>query len=164
MLQNITRFFLRTTTGRILLAVGLAMGVAYLVRLAVVDAPANVAKEAAQVGAQTLDAMADRLTEANDSPSKPTLPAITQWYPADIPCGADAQWPQPRDPVWDLLGLPTDDSRTAFQYRFRMLDEDAFEILARRDSDCDGHYAIWRLEDGGTRVLGRDVTAQNVLE
>ena len=156
--------FLKTTTGRIVAVVLLAMLAAYAVRVVLVDMPAMEAKEAMGSGRDMLESMADHLAEAIDDGTAPkTLPTLTQWYPADIPCAADAPMPPTRDKIWDIMGLPTDGGPTQFQYRFQQRDG-VFELRARRDSDCDGHYAVWLLEQRGSGVLGRKITAQNIHE
>ncbi len=164
-MNKIAAFFWRTRTGRILLVVGAAMGVAYGLRVALVDLPAMRAKEAARIGAATLEEMGERLADALDTAEdKPLdLPTLTEWYPANVPCAADAPLPMPREAVWDVLGLPADDSRTKFQYRFQK-NGAGYEIRARRDSDCDGLYAVWLLSMSSSGVLGREVTAQNIQE
>ena len=164
MLDRARHFFLRTNSGRAVIVVLAAMGLAYVARIVLVDLPAMEEKERADSGAQMLESMADTLTDLLDERDdvQGELPALTEWYPATVPCAAETTMTRPRDAVWDLLQLPAD-RPTQFQYRFQF-DAPEFKMWARRDSDCDGFYAVWLLEQRGAIAISRDVTAQNIRE
>lgn len=164
MLKRATNFLIKTNTGRLLIVVLLALLGAYAARVILVDIPAMEEKERADSGAQMLESMADTLTDLLDERDdvQGELPALTEWYPATVPCAAETTMTRPRDAVWDLLQLPAD-RPTQFQYRFQF-DAPEFKMWARRDSDCDGFYAVWLLEQRGAIAISRDVTAQNIRE
>lgn len=157
-------FLFKTNSGRLLLVALVAALAAYAARVVLVDIPAQEAKNASGVGADNLEAMGEALSEALDERADVAaeLPARTQWYPVDVPCGAEAPYAGPRDAVWDLLRLPKT-GKTQFQYRFEFAAGEV-KMRARRDSDCDGFYAVWLLEGDANSTLGQDITAQNILE
>lgn len=164
MLQNLTHFLTQTNTGRLLVvALALLLG-AYGARLYFVDMPARQEKEQAAAGSERIEAMADALEDVigeRGAEMGEGLPTRTAWHPADLPCAARKKFGTPNDPVWGTLGVDPEEE-TAFQYRFEYSDEQ-FVIRARRDSDCDGLYAIWTLEGhtDWSGLLGRTVRAQN---
>jgi hypothetical protein len=167
MLQKLVHFITQTNTGRlIVVALALVLG-AYAARLYFVDLPAREEKAAAAAGSETIDAMADRLEQAISERGEEMaekLPARTAWYPETLPCAAEVKFGTPSDPIWSTLGVKSE-QKTAFQYRFEYSD-DRFVIRARRDSDCDGIYAVWTLEGrtDWSAVLGRTIEAQNSKE
>lgn len=165
MFDKVSSFLFQTTSGRILLVVLGALLAGYGARIVLVDLPAMEAKEAAGVGSASVERMADALAEAVDEAPDldKTFPELTSWYPENIPCGADAPMTTPRDKIWDVMKMPSSDTRTEFQYRFQKVGE-RVRIIARRDSDCDGHFAVWQLEQRTSGLLGREITAQNIQE
>lgn len=163
MFQKVFHFFFRTTTGKVAGLLILALAAGYAARVALVDLPEFERKQAARAGQETIEAMADRLVQAT-SERPVDLPGRSEWYPADLPCDAKVGFTTPRAAVWDLLGAPSE-GFTEFQYRFTLHGESGdFTLYARRDSDCDGLYAVWRLDWNVRGVLGREIAAQNILE
>lgn len=167
MLENVSKFFLHTTTGRIVSLALLVIGVAYAARVYYVDLPAMREKEQRASGIESIEKMADALeaaiAEQGEELAK-SLPERTGWYPTDLPCGTSIPFGEQRDPVWDVLG-PEVGKQTTFQYRFEF-EDGKFRLLSRRDTDCDGFFAVWIVEGrtDWTSVLGRTTEAQNVKE
>lgn len=165
MLQQMTRFFLHTTSGKLVGAVLVTLIVGYGLRVYFFDMPKLEKKAAAQVGVETLEEMGDALDEAYSAKGDALLselPEVTGWYPQSIMCGRRIELPTTRDAIWETLKTPKDGG-TEFQYRFES-EDGAFKLLARRDSDCDGTYAVWLLQGSVSSVLGRQLTAQNIQE
>ena len=162
MLDRAGHFFFKTFSGRLVLLVLVSLGVAYGARVVLVDQPAAAQKERAGAGAATLEAMGDALADRDDASG---LPELTQWYPARLPCATAALFGEPRAPIWDELKLPAATEESEFQYRFKLDDPDgAYRVWVRRDSDCDGIYAVWQLQGRVGQTLGREVNGQNILE
>ena len=157
-MERLTHFFLKTNSGRLVLLILLALAAAYAARVVLIDMPAHEAKAAAAEGAETLEAMDERIEDMTAD----ALPELTSWYPEPVPCGATADLSAKRDALWSQLGL-AEQGPTAFQYRLRRSGEKV-EVHARRDSDCDGFYAIWTLSTKVGSALGGEITAQNILE
>lgn len=78
----------------------------------------------------------------------PRLPQSTPWAPSSLLCGEEGQaGAEAKHPTWAVLGLSWE-KPSRFQYRFRALEGDRFELLARADEDCDGVYQVHRLRGG----------------
>ena len=168
MLTRITNFLFTHPIGRFILIGGVALLVAYAVRFYYIDRP-RIAREDLRVsGMERLDAMAASLGEALEGDDgeaiRERLPERSAWYPAELPCGAELAYPVPREPLWDVLGLPADGA-TGFQYRFDQQGE-RFVLRARRDTDCDGFYLVYTLTGSTdwTSVVGNRTHVQNAEE
>ncbi len=168
-MKGVLNFLLKKPLGQGILIASLVVLSAYAGRLYYVDLPKMQMEEAAKAGPEQLEASASALNDAMSAAANKTafvdsLPKMTEWYPASLPCDASADYPAPRDAVWDTLQLPKD-GKTEFQYRFNRHDT-GFVIRARRDSDCDGVYVVHTLR-GGTdwsAVVGTKLTSENFDE
>ncbi len=110
---------------------------------------------------EVLDGVPDALEKHLDAlpEDKRALPPAAGWTPAKMSCAEPVQIApeEAADPTWAALGL--DFSKpTTFQFRWRV-DKDAFTLLARTDSDCDGLYQVHKLT-GERGMLG--LTTENV--
>jgi hypothetical protein len=107
----------------------------------------------AQTTSETLERARDALSAAaaRRAEGDPTLPASTPWVPAALLCGEEAAATpeEAAHPTWATLGLAWDKPQR-YQYRFRALDQERFELLARADEDCDGVYQVHRLRGAVT--------------
>lgn len=136
----------------------LVLGVVILVgfwaaRLYWVDMPKRDRAKIASSGKEMLTVIADKL------PSDPqSLPLLTDWFPADLPCGLDVAIAP--HPFWEAVGLKPE-TRSHYQYRFHREDT-KYTLFARRDSDCDGLFVVYKME-GSVGSVG-NVTTNNVGE
>lgn len=150
MVQSTIKFLTKSNTGRFILVGLVIVGVGYGARLYYVDLPAMQEKSARSEGADRLEALAEALEDVD-----PVRPGVSAWYPAALPCGVVQPFGAPSEPFWGQLDIDPA-QKTAFQYRYDASDA-GFRLIARRDADCDGHYAVWTYEDGA-------VTGQNTKE
>ena len=167
MSNRVVQYFRNSPTAGIITVGLLIVGAFYAARLYYVDVPKLEQKAESQAGAERLEAMADALEEyigAEGKAAAASLPARTDWYPRELPCAGEVAFGAADSPIWATMKVEADET-TAFQYRFEYL-EDHFVLRARRDSDCDGLYAVWVLEGrtDWSALLGRTTSAQNVRE
>lgn len=165
-MTGILKFLFTNNTGRALLVGLIFLGSMAAARWYYVDRPRALEDEARGAGAALLESMAEQLEDARSNADDTeafakTLPARTEWYPADLPCGARIDFPIERDPVWEVLGAPTK-GKTAFQYRFERFDG-VFKLRARRDSDCDNLYTVHTLtgRTDWTTMTNSELETQN---
>ena len=165
-MKAVLTFLFKKPSGQALLVGLLVAATAYGARLYYVDLPRKQEVGRAQAGPAQLEAMAEALDAAMSSaPDRDafveTLPKITQWYPADIPCDGAGSFSPTRAPVWDTLALPKD-GESEFQYRFDRHGT-GFVLRSRRDTDCDGIYVVHTLRAASdwASVVGTKLTSQN---
>lgn len=154
----------RSMTGKLLVAALIVLLAAYAARVYLVDQPRQRAEEERLSGIEQLEAMADALEELVDRRGAESLPARTDWYPAELPCATKIPFGPTNQPLWAELGLD-ENTETAFQVRFDLVD-DEFTLWTRRDSDCDGWFAVWTISGSadGASILGRTTVGQNTTE
>ena len=163
--KKFIHFFTKTQTGR---AAGIALiilGIAYGAKQYYTYTQETQRTKDARDANSMLTAMADSL-EAHleeDEASLEDFEARSEWFPADMACGADATFPEPEG-VWKALGVEAA-STTRFQFRFQR-SEGEFTLIARRDTDCDGLYYVvtQTSKESMTGGFYRRSTTQNANE
>jgi hypothetical protein len=167
--SGVLKYLFGTNTGRAILVGLIFLGAMATARWYYVDRPRALEAEARGAGAALLESMAEKLDDAVSEAAETelfvaSLPKLTEWYPADLPCDARLPFPAERDPVWDVLGAPKDGT-TAFQYRFERTDN-TFKLRARRDADCDNLYTVHTLTGSTdwTSMMSTEMETQNLGE
>lgn len=139
---------LGTWWGRLIMVGLVILGVSYAAKLAWQEAstPAEVTQRA-EVGA-ALDGVGAALEAWRKAQPEgaPALPEGVDWTPSRLDCGqmATVDPKEAAHPTWAALGLDLG-KPSPYQLRFRQVDKDRFELLARTDEDCDGLHQVHRL-------------------
>lgn len=140
-MKKFIHYFTKTQTGRALAVALIILGIAYGAKQYYTHTQESQRTKDARDAKSMLASMSNSLEQHLDR-EETTLEDFdvrSDWFPADIACGADTTFPEPEG-VWKALGVE-EGEKTRFQFRFARADGE-FTIIARRDSDCDGLYYV----------------------